>query len=100
MGESKINNRGFTDILPAAKAFSITPSDSNDQLASSLPNSQTKRSTAFMVRVGGAGDISGVLAGDTASITFPAVAAGDILPVLFTRINATGTTATGLVGLY
>ena len=100
MGESKINNRGFTDVLPAAKAFSVTPSDSNDQLASSLPNSQTKRSTAFMVYVGGAGNISGVLAGDTAAVTFTGVPVGTVLPVLFTRINATGTTATALVGLY
>lgn len=100
MGDSKINNRGFTDVMPAAKAFAITPSDSNDQLVSSLPNSQTKRSTAFMVYVGGAGNVSVVCVGDTAATLFTAPPVGSTLPVLVTRVMATNTTATALVGMY
>lgn len=100
MGDSKINNRGFTDVMPAAKAFVITPSDANDQLASTLPNSQTKRSTAFMVYVGGAGNVSVICAADSSAVTFIAPPVGSVLPVLVTRVMTTNTTATNLVGMY
>lgn len=70
-------------------AFAITPNDSAD-LAAVIRG----------VYVGASGDITGYVwgSGDTA-ITFTAVAGGQILDVAFRRIRATGTTATGLIGL-
>lgn len=100
MGESKINNRGYTDVMPAAKAFAITTSDSNDQLESTILNSRTKRSIAFMVYVGSTGDVSVVCADDGSSVVFKAVPTGTTLPVLVRRVNAAGTTASQLVGMY
>jgi hypothetical protein len=47
--------------------------------------------------VGGAGNISAVMeSGDV--VTFTGVLAGSFLPFVFSRINATGTTATNMVG--
>jgi len=77
--------RGLT--TPADDAFAITPSDGAD--------------LAQVVRalyIGGAGSISLVTrAGST--VAFTGLAAGTVLPVRAARVRATGTTATGLVGL-
>lgn len=100
MGNSIMNNRGYTDPLPAVKSFTITPSDSNDQLASTLPNSQTPRSIAFRVYVGTTGNVSVICAQDTTATIFVGVPAGTVLPVLVTRVKSTSTTASNLVGLY
>jgi hypothetical protein len=51
------------------------------------------------VYVGGAGDITLRLSGDSADITLVGVVAGTILPVAATHVRATST-ATNLVGLY
>ena len=48
--------------------------------------------------VGGAGNIS-VLFVDGTTATLSGILAGTLLPICFTRINATGTTATLLVAL-
>ena len=67
-------------------AQNITPSDATNLLA-----------PAVGLFVGGAGNISAVMEnGDT--VTFTGVLAGQFLPFIFKRINATGTTATLLVG--
>ena len=73
---------------PAANGFAITPS--NDSL---LPYA----ARAFYV--GGEGSVSLVTsAGDT--ITLVGVKAGAIYPISIIKVNATGTSATNLVGLY
>ena len=67
----------------------ITPNDGAD-----LPMQGCRA-----IRAGGAGDVSIVdLTGVTTVI--PSAYAGEILQVQVTRVNATGTTATGLIALY
>jgi hypothetical protein len=50
--------------------------------------------------VGGAGDIAAVMQNGSMPVVLAGVPAGSWLPLAVTRINATGTTATGLVALY
>lgn len=74
-------------IGPATRVVTITPSDSNDL-------SDTPRALS----VGESGWVSVVTAGgDTATIY---VAAGVPFPIRVRRVRATGTTATGLRGLF
>lgn len=83
--------RYVTDItahLVGEQFFAITPSDTVN--------------FSFTVRgiyVGGAGAVVAVNEAGTA-VTFAAVPVGTILPIRATRVNATSTTATNLVGLY
>lgn len=51
------------------------------------------------IYVGGTGDIS-LIMNDGSSITFTALAAGVVHSISAKRINATGTTATGIIALY
>ncbi len=72
---------------PAQSAVLVTPSDSQ-----SLPNATRA------LYVGGAGNLRVTLvSGDTVTLT--GVVAGMIYPLRVSRVLATGTTATGLVGL-
>ena len=73
---------------PAFEAFAITPHNSTDF-------DQVTRG----IYVGGAGDVIAVMSDGTA-VTFTGALAGSILPVRAKRVNATGTTATALVGLF
>ena len=66
----------------------ITPSDTVD-----LP-----RVTGGIL-VGSTGNVAAVMQNNVA-VTFTALTAGTMLPIAAKRINATGTTATGLVALY
>jgi len=66
----------------------VTPNDSADL-------SETARG----IYVGGEGDVSVVTAGGS-SVTFSAIAAGTVLPVIVARVMATGTTATDIVALW
>ena len=71
----------------------ITPSDSVDLVrnaAGEFPAS---------IYAGVAGNIS-VVGADGESAVFQNVPAGYPLPIRARRINATGTTATGLIGIY
>ena len=72
---------------PPSRGLSVTPDNSND--------------LAFPIRglmVAGAGDVSVVtLGGDT--VTLPALQPGMQYAILATRVRATGTTATGILGL-
>lgn len=82
--------RGQTAGLdsPATRAFAITPSDTLD--------------LAFMPRAlhaRGAGTLRVTMAGDGAVVDFY-IAQGDRLPLRVSRVWASGTTATGLVGLH
>lgn len=73
---------------PATSAQAITPSDSN-----------ALATTPRALYVGGAGDVSVILIGDASAVTFSAVPAGTILPLRCSKVRATGTTATNIVGI-
>lgn len=79
----------FTEALdtsPADGAAAVTPSDS---VNFTLP--------ARGLYIGVSGDITAVVNG--VAVLFKNCQAGSILPVVCTRVNATGTTATNLVAL-
>lgn len=72
---------------PAADAVAVTPSDS--------VNFTTNARALY---VGNTGNVVLIPLGGTA-VTFANVAAGTIIPVRCSRVNATGTTATNIVRL-
>ena len=72
---------------PAAHAFAVTPNDSSDL-------SETTRA----LYVGTAGSVAVVMASG-ASVSFGTIASGTVLPVRVTRVLATGTTASAILGL-
>lgn len=72
---------------PAAHAFAVTPNDSSDL-------SETTRA----LYVGTAGSVAAVMASG-ASVSFDTIASGTVLPVRVTRVLATGTTASAILGL-
>lgn len=74
---------------PANLYEPITPSDAAD----------FKRGLTLAIWVGGGGDVAAVTQSGVPTV-FAAVPAGAWLPLAARRINATGTTATGLVALY
>jgi hypothetical protein len=71
----------------AAGGVAVTPSDSVNL-----------GFTTFGLYVGGAGNVTAVMASGEV-VLFTAVPAGTLLPIQATRINATGTTATAMVAL-
>lgn len=73
---------------PAVHAFAVTPHDTNNL-------SYTTRG----LFVGAAGNVKVIMAGGE-TVTFTALAAGMIHPIRCTRVFATDTTATGIVGVY
>jgi hypothetical protein len=83
----------FTDFpttlsTPARDAAAITPSDSVDLTV--VPRA---------IYVGVTGSVAAVMAGGQ-TVMLQNVAAGSLLPIRVGRINATGTTASGLVALW
>ncbi len=72
----------------ARRGFAVTPSDAADLAA------ETRA-----LYVGAGGDIAVVLASGDA-VTLSGVISGSLLPLRATRVKATGTTATQIVGLY
>lgn len=75
----------FSD--PAHGVIAITPHNTNDIGA-----------RVRGIWVGVAGDVS-VVCHDGSSALFVGAAAGSVIPVYARRVNATGTTATNLVGM-
>jgi len=75
--------------LPFNQWRPITPSDTVD-----LPQ------LTHALWVGGAGNVAAVMQNGLMPVVLTAVPAGSWLPLAATRINATGTTATGIVALY
>lgn len=73
---------------PADHAFAITPSDGSD--LAYVPRA---------IYVGGYGDVAVITAGGE-TVTFVGMSAGDLLPVRASRVMATGTTATSIVGIW
>ena len=72
---------------PATHGFAIAPDDGADL-------AETTRA----IYVGSAGNLVAVLASG-AELTFASVPSGTVLPVRAARIRATGTSASGLIGL-
>jgi hypothetical protein len=84
----QFDTRAQDVAAPARRGFAIAPSDATDLVA------ETRA-----IYVGVAGDLSVVLSsGD--EVTFSGVAGASILPLRISRVKATGTSATQLVGLY
>lgn len=73
----------------ATNALQITPNDSVD-----LP--QATRA----IYIGGSGTLTVMFNGTNSIVTYPAVAAGSSLPISVRRVYASGTSATGLVGMW
>ena len=73
---------------PAAGAIAVTPHDSTN-----LTNPTRG------IYVGGDGNLTVVMV-DGGVVLFTAAKAGSVLPIRVNRVNATGTSATGLVALY
>ena len=76
-----------TDMSSASYAFAITPHNTNDL---AVPTRGIYVGVSGDVKV----DIGGV------AITLVGLAAGMIHPLQVTRVYATGTTATSIVGVY
>lgn len=74
--------------IPRGFAEAVTPHDSTnlDNLTSGL-------------YIGVTGNVTVVMAGDGGVVTFTAVPAGAILPIIVSRVNTTDTTATNIVAL-
>ena len=72
---------------PADYGFSIVPNDSAELL-----------DVTRAIYVGSGGTLVAVLA-TGAQVTLTGLQGGTIIPIRVRRVNATGTTATGLVGL-
>lgn len=87
MSTDTVKNHLELASLPAGNAFDITPHNSNDL---------TIKTRGLYVGVTGnvKVDIGGT------AITFVGLAAGVIHPLRVTRVYATGTTATNIVGVY
>lgn len=83
-------NGSFTEVQdtsPADSAVAITPSDTVNF-----------SSACRAIYVGVTGDITAVVNGT--AVLFKNCQAGSIIPIVATRVNATGTAATNLVALY
>ncbi len=82
--------KGGNFAAPADQGAAVTPSDTVNL---------TTQSRALYV--GGAGNVSVVMGGPDANVlTFIAVPAGALLPLIVSRVNATLTTATNIVAVY
>jgi hypothetical protein len=88
MADAFANLSGGLDS-PATKAFAIV-----------TDNATLLTNATRCVYVGVTGDVTALLVGDTASVLFKGVPAGTFMPIRAQRIDATGTTATNLVGIY
>jgi len=86
MSDKFENVNGLSD--PARDAFAITPHATNE--ISPLPKA---------VFIGTGGDLVGRPAGSSADVTFKNLTSGQVLPVRFQYVRASGTTATDIVGL-
>jgi hypothetical protein len=70
----------------------------NDALAITASNTVNLPKLTDAINVGAAGTLAAVLQND--QVVTLTVTAGAVLPLRVKRVNATGTTATGLVALY
>jgi hypothetical protein len=77
------------DKLQASSAFTVTPSDSTDLSV-----------ITSALYVGFTGNVSLICSGDSAAVTFFNVPGGSFLPLHVKRVRSTGTTASGIVGVF
>jgi hypothetical protein len=78
----------FSEVVPAANAAAITPSNTVDLTT-----------VTRGIYVGVSGDLKvDLVSGDT--VTFVGLAAGMVHPLRVKRVYATGTSATSIVGVY
>lgn len=84
-----IFNRAAELDSPAWEALAVTPADAD-----------LSRMPTRGLYVGGAGNVTVVMAGGGSAVTFTNVPAGTILPIRVDRVNSTSTTATAIVALY
>ena len=95
MSEPKAPDHAYSEPVasgwtsPARGAFAITPND--DTILGCMTRG---------IYVGGAGDLSVLMADDDDPVIFVAVPAGTVLPIRVNKVRSTGTTATSLVGVY
>lgn len=76
-------------LYSGQQGYTITPSDSAGLSV-----------VTRAIYIGGSGNISLILAYDSAPVTLNGVVAGSILPLRVKRVMATNTTATNLVAIY
>jgi len=74
---------------PAGNALAITPDDGTDL-------TEYNRE----LYIGGAGDLTVIMAANGEQVTFTSIAGGTRLPYVVSRVLATGTTATNIVALW
>lgn len=79
--------------------ITVRMSISAQSAAQITPNDTTVFSTVRGIYLGASGNLK-VDMSDGATVTFTALSAGVIHPIAARKIYATGTTATGIVGLY
>lgn len=85
-----VDVEGSIDIesLQGSSAFSIVPNDETDLAVATIA-----------LYVGFSGDVNIICSGDTSAVAFFNVPGGSFLPVKTKRVLASGTTASGIVGL-
>ena len=91
--QSVPSNRGLGQ--PAQGGITVVTSDTVGYTNSISGANQMARA----LYVGVAGDVT-VLAADGSVVLFTAVPIGGIIPILHSRVNDTGTTATNMTALY
>lgn len=79
----------MADFSPANKGFAVTPSDTVN----------FAQGICRGIYVGVSGDVV-VVHGDDTTVTYKAMAAGVVHPIMAKRINNTNTTATNVVAVY
>jgi hypothetical protein len=83
------NGSSVSNWAPATDAVAITKSDSTNLTTSCIR----------AIYVGGTGDVAVIGLNGTVAVTFSAVPAGTILPIMPSKVMSTNTTATLLIGL-
>jgi hypothetical protein len=81
-----------------APTFPVQPSAYDAEAVSLASTDYTPAVIGRGVYVGGAGDVA-LTTGAGTAVTFTAVPAGTLIPIFFTSIQKTGTTATSLLAL-
>ena len=92
-----LNNSG--NVAPCQDAETAVQSDTVNLTTLASGGVPGKAYCYRALYVSGAGDVKVVTMGGS-TVTFSAVPAGTVLPVAVVRVFSTGTTATGLVGMW
>lgn len=82
-------NQAVLTVGGGNRQLTITPNDNADLSV-----------TVLAIRCAVGGNVAFIAGGDTVAVTWVGVANGEIIPMSAKRVLSTGTTATGLIGLY